>query len=112
VSTRRYCAEWLHPIQIFGIIRRALEHQPDKLSAEMLGIKPQSLCDILKARRGLSSQVACRLHEFGLDGLDLMISQTIHSYFVACKHDPNGDPRGKKAWESPDFCEPRAKKES
>lgn len=111
MSTRKYCAEWLHPIQIAGIIRRALEHQPSKQSAEELGIKPQYLCDILKARRGLSPQVACRLHEFGLDGLELMIAQTVHSYFCAASHDPNGDPRGKKAMETPDFCEPRPKKE-
>jgi hypothetical protein len=100
--SKRYSAEWLHPIQIAGIIRRALEHQPAKQSAEELGIKPQYLCDILKARRGLSPQVACRLHEFKLDGLELMISQTIHSYFCASSHDPNGDPRGKKAMEAPE----------
>lgn len=104
MSKQRYHAPWLHPIQIAGIIKRAASHLTKGEAAKALGMTEYRFNDTLSALEPLSPQVACRLHQFGLDGLELLLDQTIHSYFCACKHDPNGDPRGKKAMETPDFA--------
>jgi hypothetical protein len=104
MSKQRYAAPWLHSIQIAGAIKRATAHLSRKEAAKALGMTPYRFDDILGSTEPLTPQVACRLHQFGLDGLELLLAQTIHSYFCACKHDPNGDPRGKKAMETPDFA--------
>ena len=103
MSKQRYAAPWLHPIQIAGDIKRATAHLPRKEAAKALGVTAHRLDEITSAIESLTPKVACRLHQFGLDGLELFLAQAVHSYFCASTHDPNGDPRGKKAMETPDF---------
>lgn len=67
--------DW-HPIVIAGMIRDAIGDQPQKVVALALGITPQYLCDITKARRNLSPEVAARLHRvLKIDGRHLYVMQ-------------------------------------
>lgn len=66
--------EW-HPDVIAEIIKKALSGRQQKEAAQLLGITPQYLCDILHARRNLSPEVAARLDRIGLDGRHLYTMQ-------------------------------------
>lgn len=77
----------LTPHQVAGNIKRALGDASQKEAAAILGISPQYMCDILQARRALSVDVAVRLNLIGLDGLGLLMDQTVHEYDKAAIKD-------------------------
>ena len=89
----------LHPIMLAKQIREAIGDQRHKDVAKQLGITVQYLDYILAGQRALSKQVAAKLHLLGLNGLELYLSQEIHSYLRAAYHTDGGDPIGKKHFE-------------
>lgn len=78
--------DW-HPIMIAARIARATKGKSQKEIAETLGISQQYLCDILKARRNLSPEVAVRLCRLGLNGRQLYIKQEDRRYEIQRRYE-------------------------
>jgi plasmid maintenance system antidote protein VapI len=96
----------LHPIMVAKKIREAIGEKglSQKEAAKQLGVSAQYLNDILKARRGVSAEIAVRLHCFGIGGLEIYLGQEIHSYLCAAYHTEGGDPIGKAHFEKEEPC--------
>jgi plasmid maintenance system antidote protein VapI len=97
--TRLYA---IHPIMVAKKIREAIGEKclSQKEAAKQLGVSAQYLNDILKARRGVSAEIAVKLHCFGIGGLELYLGQEIHHYLCAAYHtEESGDPIGKHHFE-------------
>ena len=100
--------DW-EPIGIAAMIRRTTAGHKQKEVAAILGITPQYLCDILHARRGLSPEVAARLHKIGLNGRALYVRQERRRVNMAYRQEIG---EAGKPWVSRETMEKKAKRVS